>query len=110
MGIDRVGIVRGLELNVSQFLYIHLAPKEMKNKIKEKLFLDINTFKNHCKNVCDINEQKKKEEANNFHYWGTPTKYYIIIARNSSIIISTTRITVIKTKIMSLVTSNQILT
>ena len=60
--------------SLTKFLYIHLAPKEIKSKVKQKLLLDIDTFKSHCKNVCDINDQKKKEEANNFHYWGNPNK------------------------------------
>ena len=55
-------------------ILVYPSGPKMYSKIKEKLFLDIGTFKSHCKNICYINEQKRKKEANMFHYWGNPNK------------------------------------
>ena len=57
---------------LTKFLYMHLAPKEMKSRIKEKVFLDIDTFKSHCKNICDINEKKKERRSKQFLLLGKP--------------------------------------
>ena len=45
------------------FLYMHLAPYHLKGKIREILSSDIKSFKHHCRDICDADQQHTKEAA-----------------------------------------------
>ena len=62
--------------NLTKFLYLHLAPKELKPKIRRKLCLDEENFKICCKNICDVKQQQERDEGNNLNYWGSPNKNF----------------------------------
>ena len=42
---------------------MHLAPDHLKGKINEILSSDINSFKHHCRDICDADQQNTKEAA-----------------------------------------------
>ena len=48
---------------LKKFLYMHRAPDHLKGKIGEFLILDINSFKHHCRETCDTDQQHTKEAA-----------------------------------------------
>ena len=59
--------------NITKLLYLHLAPKELKTKIRKKLCLDKENFKICCKNICDVKQQQERDEDNNLNYCGSLT-------------------------------------
>ena len=61
--------------NLTKFLYLHLARKELKTKIRRKLCLDVENFKIRCKNICDVKQQQERDEGNNLNYWRSPNKH-----------------------------------
>ena len=62
--------------SLTKFLYLHLAPRELKNKIRRKLCLDLESFNTSCKNLCDVQQQHGKVVANNFNHLGSPCKNF----------------------------------
>ena len=51
-------------------LYVHLAPEHIKGKIRELLYLDIDKFKQRCRNICHADQQRKNKAAKNISYTG----------------------------------------
>ena len=55
---------------LKKFLYVHLAPEHIEGKIREFLYLDIETFKQRCRDICNADQQRKNRAAKNISYTG----------------------------------------
>ena len=51
-----------------KFLYIHLAPENLKNKMREVLSLDTENYKRRCRDICDVDQQQTREASKIINY------------------------------------------